>query len=58
MEKIIYTVGEVAEILRVNKSYVYELIRARRLRAVKIGSTKIYHKDLTDYIENIAEEVG
>ena len=57
MEKIIYTVTEVAEILRVNKGFVYELIRSRRLRAVKIGSTKVYKKDLLEYIENLAEEV-
>ena len=57
MDKIIFTVSEVAEILRVNKVFVYDLIKARRLRAVKIGSTKIYKKDLLEFIENNAEVV-
>lgn len=53
MDKIIYTVTEVAAILKVNKSFVYGLISSHALRAVKIGSTKIYYKDLLEYIEGL-----
>ena len=35
------TVQQVAKILKVNKNTVYDLIGAKLLRAVKLGSTKV-----------------
>ncbi len=37
MEKLLLTPEEAAEILGVTRSTVYELMRSRRLRSVKIG---------------------
>lgn len=38
---ILYTVSEVAKLLHTNKSYVYELINANKLPALKLGSKKV-----------------
>lgn len=37
----LYTVPEVAKILRVKKGYVYELIYTKRLRAIKMSERRI-----------------
>lgn len=37
---ILYTVSEVAKLLHTNKSYVYELINANKLPALKLGRKK------------------
>ena len=49
-----YTVKEVAEIMRFSKSYVYELIKDGRLKAVRIGKGKIIvsSKDLQEFIDS------
>lgn len=49
-----YTVKEVAEIMRFSKSYVYELIKDGRLKAVRIGKGKIIvsFKDLQEFIDS------
>lgn len=52
MEKI-YTVSEVSKILKVNKNFVYEMIKQGRLKAVKIGSIKIKEKDLENFVNNL-----
>ena len=46
MEKIYYTCAEVADMLRVKEDTVWNWIRTKKLKAVKIGG-KIYriHKD-------------
>lgn len=41
MEDYIYTVDEVASILKVNKNTVYDLIRSGNLIALKLGRLKI-----------------
>lgn len=38
---ILYTVSEVAKLLHTNKSYVYDLIKANKLPALKLGSKKV-----------------
>lgn len=37
----LYTVAEVAKILRVRKSFVYELVAQGRLRALRLSSRRI-----------------
>ena len=39
-EKILYTVKEVSELIHTNQAYVYTLIRAGLLPALKLGSYK------------------
>lgn len=48
---MVYTVSEVAKMLKVNKNFVYSLIKKGELKAVKIGSLKIKKSDLEEYID-------
>ena len=47
---MLYTVREVANLLKVNRNFVYDIIKRGELRAIKVGSIKIRHDDLEDYI--------
>lgn len=47
----LYTVKEVAKILKTNPDYVYELIRKGKLPRLILGSTKIRGSDLEQFIE-------
>lgn len=49
--EILYTVTEVARLLKVNRTFVYELINRGELPAVKIGSLKIRKQTLEKYLE-------
>lgn len=49
--EMLYTVTEVAKLLKVNRTFVYELINRGELPAVKIGSLKIRRKTLEKYLE-------
>ena len=49
---MLYTVTEVAKMLRVNRNHVYKLIKDGELEAVKIGSIKVKQEALNRYIEN------
>lgn len=52
METKIYTVDEVAEILRVSKRHVYEQVKQNKLFAIKIGhSVRISEVALKKYVE-------
>ena len=48
---MLYTVTEVAKMLKVNRNFVYKLINDGELEAVRIGSIKIRKDDLISYIE-------
>lgn len=50
--KVLYTVKEVSAILHTNTTYVYELIKVGLLPALKLGSLKIRHQTLMDFIDN------
>lgn len=58
--KPLYTVEEAATVLLTNTDTVYELIRKRKLRALKLGRTKIRGSDLEQFIEDypIYQEEG
>ncbi len=47
------TVPQVAKILKVNKNTVYDLISAKLLRAVKLGSTKVATIAVEDFIREM-----
>ena len=69
MEEMLYTVQEIAKILKTNAAYVYKLKKAGLLKFMKIGSLKCRKstleeflakydgKDITDPF-NIKEEVA
>jgi excisionase family DNA binding protein len=41
MERLVLTPDEAAEVLGVGKSTIYDLLRANRLRSVKIGRRRL-----------------
>ena len=49
---MLYTVTEVAKMLKVNRNFVYKIINDGELEAVKIGSIKVKQEALNRYIEN------
>ena len=51
MDQVLYTVSETAELLKVNRNSVYDLLRKNIIRGIKIGSLKITRKELLDFLE-------
>ena len=51
MEKILYTVKEVSELLHTNQTYVYSLIKTGLLPALKLGAYKIRKETLISFLE-------
>ena len=51
MEQMLYTVAEVAEILRVNPSYVYKLHQTGLLKFMKLGRLKCRKQTLEEFLE-------
>ena len=49
---MLYTVREVAELLKVNRNYVYDIIKRGELKCVKIGSIKVKKSDLENFINS------
>ena len=49
---MLYTVSEVAKMLKVNRNFVYNLIKNGELEAVRIGSIKVREEALNRYIES------
>ncbi|SET46484.1 DNA binding domain-containing protein, excisionase family [Natronincola peptidivorans] len=49
-EDFLYTVEEVAQILKVNKNAVYDLINAKVLKALKLGRLKITRFELLRFL--------
>ena len=49
----LYTVTEVSKLLKVNRNFVYDLIRKGELEAVRIGSIKVREEALNRYIERM-----
>ena len=51
---ILFTTEEVARLLGIGKCRVYDLIRQRELRSVKVGSSRrISAKAVRDYVEQL-----
>jgi excisionase family DNA binding protein len=51
---ILFTTAEVARLLGIGKCRVYDLIRARELRSVKVGaSRRVSARALRDYVEHL-----
>ena len=49
---MLLSVSEVAKLLRVNRNFVYKLIKDGELKAVKIGSIKVRKTDLEEYVND------
>lgn len=47
----LYTVKEVSKILHTNTTYVYDLIKAKKIPALKLGSYKIRKQALDKFLE-------
>lgn len=53
-DKLLYRIPEVAAVLNVSRSKVYELMKAGTLRSVHIDRTRLVRSiDLHDYIESL-----
>lgn len=50
-EEVLYTISEVAALLKVNKNMVYHLINAGYLRSMKLGCRKVTRKALLSFLE-------
>lgn len=50
-DALLYTVAEVAAILKVNKNTVYHLIDCGYLKAMKLGCKKITRMALLDFLK-------
>ena len=49
----LYTLQEVANILRVSRQTIYNYVTAKRLRAAKIGKEyRVTEEDLQEFIKN------
>ena len=49
---MLLTVSEVAKVLKVNRNFVYKLIKDGELEAVRIGSIKVREDKLNEYIKS------
>ena len=52
MEDVIYTVTETAELLKVNRNYVYSLLKSGVIKGLKLGSLKITRTELMRFLED------
>ena len=50
---MLLSVSEVAKLLKVNRNFVYKLIKDGELEAVRIGSIKVREEALNRYIERM-----
>lgn len=51
--EMLYTISEVAKLLKVNRTFVYDLINRGEIPAVKVGSLKIRRTTLEKYLERL-----
>lgn len=49
---MLYTIEEVSLILKTNKDYVYDLIKAKVLPAIKLGRIKILKESLEQFLRD------
>ena len=49
---MLLTVAEVAKALKVNRNFVYKIIKDGALEAVKVGRIKVKNEALTKYVND------
>lgn len=52
----IYTIAEIAKLLRTNKACVYKCIHEGKLKAFKIGTYKVTEESFLEFIKNAEKE--
>lgn len=52
LEPVLYTVAETAELLKINKNTVYELLKKNILIGLKLGSMKITRTEVMRFLED------
>ena len=50
-EDLVYTIKEIAGLLKVNKNYVYALINKGLLRSTKLGCRKVTRRALIEFLD-------
>lgn len=55
-DDVLYTIAEVAALLKVNKNAVYFLIREGYLTSIKIGCRKVTRRALLSFLEKFDGE--
>lgn len=53
MENMLYTVPEVAQILKTNTDYVYKLYKSGQLKFLKLGRLKCRKENLEQFLEKV-----
>lgn len=48
---VLYTISEVAELIKCNTNFVYQLVRAGLLPGLKLGSMKVTRPALLEFLE-------
>ncbi|NFG27353.1 helix-turn-helix domain-containing protein [Clostridium botulinum] len=51
MEAVLYTVSETAELLKINRNSVYDLLKHNVIKGLKLGSLKITRNELLKFLE-------
>lgn len=51
MEDVLYTVPEVAKLIKTNQAYVYNLIKIGLLPVLKLGSYKVRKESLLEFLK-------
>lgn len=52
MSDVIYTVSEVAGLLKVNKNSIYNLLKAGIIHGLKLGSIKVTRAELLRFLDD------
>lgn len=52
MEEL-YTVSQVAKLLKVNRQFVYKIIKEGKLKAVTVGSIKVRSSEYLKYLDSL-----
>ena len=50
IEEMVYTISEVATLLKVNRNFVYTLISNGYLRSIKLGCRKVTRTSLLEFL--------
>ena len=59
MNVVVYTVEEAAQVLKISRWKIFDLIRTNQLRSVKIGGLRrIPRIAIDEYIQRLMEEVA
>ncbi|MBN1073237.1 helix-turn-helix domain-containing protein [Clostridium botulinum] len=51
MEAVLYTVSETAELLKINRNSVYDLLKHNVIKGLKLGNLKITRTELLKFLE-------